>query len=92
MVSPWPGEPRSGAFQNHRVLQGAGQIKLDGRAVPDLAIDAKMAAGLLGEAINHRESQAGTLADRLGREERIDRLRHNFGRHARTRVGNPDST
>ena len=67
-------------IQLDRILQGPRKIKLDGRAVPHLAIDAEMTMASLGEAVDHGKSQAGPLSDRLGGEERINRFSHHLGR------------
>ena len=51
------------------------QVDLDRRAVADLAVDLHVAAGLLDEAVDLREPEAGAVADVLGGEERLERLR-----------------
>ena len=56
----------------------------------DLGIDPHLAAGLPGEAVDHRQAEAGALADRLGREERIERLRDHIRRHAGAGVGDAE--
>src|SRR3546814_2598763 len=50
----------------------ARKIELHRRPLPHLAVDADMAAGLLGKAINHAEAKARALALRLRREERLE--------------------
>ena len=40
------------------------------------------AAGLLDDAIDHRQAKPGALADLLGREERLENLVHNVGGNA----------
>src|SRR3546814_7950873 len=50
----------------------ARKIELHRRPRPHLAVDADMAAGLLGKAINHAEAKARALALRLRREERLE--------------------
>lgn len=42
---------------------------------------------MLDETINHREPKAGTLALRLGGEERLESLLDDIGGHARTGIG-----
>ena len=75
------------AFQIHDVLESAGQVKLDGRAMTLLAVDTKMtASSATSEPVDHRQPQARAFTDRLCRKERIDRFGHNLGLHARTRV------
>ncbi|CAN5420767.1 hypothetical protein BH09PSE6_BH09PSE6_14380 [soil metagenome] len=46
-----------------------------------------MSARLLDEAVELRQAEAGALADRLGREERFERLGQHVGRHAGAAVG-----
>ncbi len=45
-------------------------------------IDLHMAAGLLDEAIDHRETEARALAHRLGRDEGLEDPLQHLGRHA----------
>ena len=52
---------------------GARQIDRDRRALAELAFDPDFAARLVGEAENLAEAEAGALADRLGREEGLER-------------------
>ena len=40
----------------------ARQIELDAGALPDIAMDAYVAAGLLGEPVGHRQTEPGALA------------------------------
>ncbi len=49
-----------------------------------------MAAGLPGEAVDHAETEPGALADRLGAEERLERMAQHLGRHAGTGVADRD--
>src|SRR3546814_13752138 len=51
----------------------ARKIELHRRPLPHLAVDADMAAGLLGKAINHAEAKARALALRLRRERSEER-------------------
>ena len=91
IVSPWPrGVVNGRSIQIDRILQGPRQIKLDGRALSHLAVDAEMTTALLGEAVDHGKSQAGSLSDRLGGEEWIDRFGHHVRRHPGSRVRNAD--
>ena len=69
-----------GGARRRRVLaEMARQVDLDRRALPDLAVDLHVAAGLLDEAEDLAEAQAGALADLLGGEERIERPRRDLG-------------
>jgi len=80
------------------------QIQPDRRAVTFLAVGLDMAARLLDETIDHAQAEAGTLAELLGSEERLehpvsDRRRnagavvahryHDVGTQHRFRIG-PD--
>src|SRR6185437_13890132 len=47
-------------------------INLDRRALPDLAIDLDVAAGLLDEAVHLAQPKAGALPELLGGEERLE--------------------
>src|SRR3546814_15455533 len=50
----------------------ARKIELHRRPLPHLAVDADMAAGLLGKATNHAEAKARALALRLRRDRKSD--------------------
>jgi hypothetical protein len=54
------------------------------------AIELDMAAGLLHEAIDHAETEAGALADPLGGEEGIEGPRPHLLWHALAAVGDGD--
>ena len=54
-------------------LARARQIDLHRRAFADFAVDLHVAAGLLDEAIDLAEAEAGALPFVLGREERLER-------------------
>ena len=79
-------------MQPDRRFGGSGprQIDRDGRAFAELAFDADLAAGLVGEAEDLAEAEAGALADRLGREEGLERALHDFGGHSAAGVGDAD--
>ena len=49
-----------------------------------------MPAGLPGEAVDLAEAEPGALADRLGREERLEDLGEDGGRHALAGVADAD--
>ena len=68
----------------------ARQVQPEGRALALGAVDPDMAARLLGEAVDHRQPEAGALADRLGREERLEDLRERVRRHADAGVADAD--
>ena len=69
---------------------GARQIDRNGGPASDLALDADLAARLVGEAENLAEAEAGALAHRLGGEERLERAVEHFGRHPAAGVGDAD--
>ncbi len=48
------------------------------------------AAGLLDDAIDRRQAEAGALADFLGREERLEDLVDDLGRNSRAGVRDVD--
>ena len=54
------------------VGEQARQVDLHRRALAGLAVDLHVAAGLLDEAVDLREAEAGALADILGGEERLE--------------------
>ena len=57
---------------------------------PRIAFDPYVSPGLLGEPIDHRQAEPGALADRLGGEERIERLLQDVGRHANAAIVHRD--
>jgi hypothetical protein len=59
-------------------------------ALADFAVDIDEAAGLLDDAVDGGEAEAGALADFLGREERLEDLVADLGRDAGTGVGDVD--
>ena len=61
------------------------QIEREGRALPDLALNRNVAAGLLGKAVDLGQPEARALADLLGGEERLEDLDELVGRDARSR-------
>ncbi|KAF1853937.1 hypothetical protein Lal_00005148 [Lupinus albus] len=65
-----------------RLAAVAGQIQAHHGALANLRINLHMAAGLLGEAVDHRQPQSGALADGLGGEEGIEGLFDHVRRHA----------
>jgi len=58
----------------------------DRRALAGRAPDARRAAGLARHAVDHRQAQAGALADLLGGEEGLERALGDFGGHAEAGV------
>src|SRR5688572_7070444 len=58
------------------------QIYLDARPVPHFAVDEHIAIGLLDDAIEHREPEAGTVTRCLRREERLEDPRLRVRVHA----------
>src|SRR5665213_627635 len=85
-------ENRLGARQDRRRLrrrQGCGgdfrnrgKVYLERRAVPDLAVDANVPAALLNNSKDGRQTQPGSLAYLLGREERLEDAGLYFLAHA----------
>ena len=58
--------------------------------LPELGIRIDEAAGLLDDAVDGREAEAGALADFLGREERLEDLVDDLRRNAGAGVGHLD--
>lgn len=50
-------------------------------------VQVHLAAGLLGEAVDHGQAQAGALADGFGGEEGFEHVGHDVGGHAGAGVG-----
>lgn len=63
--------------------------KVEGHAgaFADGGVQVHLAAGLLGEAVDHRQAQAGALADKLGGVERLEGVGHDVRRHTGAGVG-----
>ena len=57
----------------------ARQVDPHGRALAGLAVDLDVAAGLLDEAVDHAEPEAGALALGLGGEERLEDVVDDLG-------------
>ena len=53
-------------------------------------IDANLPAGLTNKSMDHGEPKPGSLADRLGRKERIESLRNDVRRHAGASIGDAE--
>jgi len=69
----------------------AGQADREFGEIIDLAIDLDRAAVLLGhDVVADRETEAGALAGRLGREERLEQPVAQFGRDANAVVADAD--
>ena len=66
------------------------QVQPYRRPLPRLACDPHLAAGLLREAGNLRQPEAGAVARLLGGEERLARPRRDLGRHAGPGIGHGD--
>ena len=67
------------------------QIDGESRALAGRARDLDVAAGLLGKAERLAEAEAGSLADFLGREERLEDRVDMIGRNAGAGVRDSDS-
>ena len=61
---------------------GCRQPELGGRALARLAVQDAVVRRLLGHAMDHRQAEAGALADALGGEERLGGARQRLGVHA----------
>ena len=70
----------------HMFLPQPGQIQAHAGSVTNLGIDCQKSLVAMNDAEGDRQSQACSLADFLGREERVEGLIENFGRHARAVV------
>ena len=55
--------------------------------LPGAAFDPRRAARLARHAIDHRQAEAGALADLLGGEEGLERALGDLGRHSDAGVG-----
>ena len=66
------------------------QVERDPRSLPELALDAERAAGLVDEAVHLRQPKAGALVRRLRREEGVEHPRQDVGRDAAARVRHRD--
>ena len=63
-----------------------GQLEVEDRAAGGRAAIADAAAERVDDAVADRQAEAGALADRLGREERLEQLGLVVGRNARAGV------
>ena len=77
-------------LRQRRRFPGPRQEQRHDGAAPRRAGDGRRAAGLMGEAVDLAQAQAGALADVLGGEERLEHPRQHVGRNARTGVGDAD--
>src|SRR3546814_12817572 len=57
-----------------------GQVQPHRRAMPAFAVALDMPAGLLGEAVDHTDAEAGSLAVLLRRQDRIEDAAEDPGR------------
>ena len=75
-----------------RIVRHGGLRQIDGesRALSECAGDLDVAIGLLGKAERLAEAEACSLADLLGREERLEDCVNMIGRNAGAGVGNGD--
>src|SRR6185369_2564555 len=65
-----------------------GQVDREGRALAKLGFDRHRTAQLFGEAEHLAQSQAGPLAEALGREERLEHSFHRLRRHPAAAIRN----
>src|SRR6202012_867963 len=77
------GSPLDAAFI-HR------QVHSECRTATLGALDPDMTTRLLDEAVDHRQSEAGALTDRLGGEERLQNPAESIVGHADTRITDTD--
>nr|GFA06095.1 hypothetical protein [Tanacetum cinerariifolium] len=68
----------------------ARQEQLHRGAIAHLAFDGHMAMRLLGEAVNHRQTQPGALANGLGGEERVEGAADDVLRHTAASVADAE--
>src|SRR5690606_1497862 len=68
----------------HRLLPAVvpRQVDFHRGALPRLAVDLGVVAGLAGKAVDHGQDEPRTLAHLLGGEERVEGPRHHLRRHA----------
>src|SRR5262245_25840744 len=74
----------------HRRLDSsniAREIEREFRPLAYHALDRNAATGLLGDAIDRRQAQTSTVANRLGGEEWLEDVRHRFVIDAEAGVG-----
>ncbi len=69
-----------------RLLLVRRQVQTHFGALAGLAGDLHVAAGLAGETVDHRQAEAGALADGLGSEEGFEDAGQHFGVHAAAAV------
>ncbi len=74
-----------------QVWRHARQIEREGAALPHLALDGHLAAGLPGEAEHLRQAETGALADLLGGEERLEDAARSCGGNADAGVADGDA-
>ena len=74
---------RSSAVLHPLARPGSGEIKLDDRSRADRAFDRDRAAGLLRQAVHHRQAETRSFADFFGGEEGFDDAVQNLRRDAR---------
>ena len=67
--------------------RGGRKVQPEGCAVARLAVHEDEAAALFHRPIDHRETEAGPLADLFRREERLEDVRLRFGAHAVPGIG-----
>jgi hypothetical protein len=80
------GAQRSGDGRRRR--RGLGrQVDVKCRPLVDDAFDIDRAAGLLDDAVDHRQSEAGAAAFLLGGEKRLEDAAEGFRAHAGARIG-----
>ncbi len=84
LAPPWPWAPPRPPPRPRRY---AWADRAHGGPLALLRIDPHLPARLPGEAVDHRQAQPGAHAEGLGGEERIERARDHFGRHAGSGVG-----
>ena len=68
----------------------ARQVEAHRRALADLRVDPHLPARLAHEAVDHRQAEARALADRLRREERVERLGDDIRAHAGAGIGHAE--
>src|ERR1700733_14891114 len=85
-----PPVPRLAGLSLYRLVyvmaEALGKQDAERRSVSRLAVAEHIAARLLDDAVDHRQAEAGALADILGSKERFEDLGPDLGRNSVTCV------
>src|SRR5687767_15902333 len=69
------------------LLRDSGKRQPESRSLPDGAVAIDSTVVLADDAVGNRQAETGTLADGLGRKERIIDARDVLARNPRSRIG-----